>query len=76
MMSTLFPIISQRFSNLLRIEFMFKYEKIIFFGFFDLTSPKCESFERNIDASFARFCKCRYYVDIFVASMNLCLHTK
>ena len=38
--STLFTTMSQRFSNLLRIEFMFIYEKIMFLGFFDLKLPK------------------------------------
>ena len=42
-MSTLFPTIT--FSNLLRIEFMFIYEKIIFLGFFDLKFPKWDTFE-------------------------------
>ena len=35
-MSTLRATNSQRFSNLFRIEFMFKYEKIMLTAFFDL----------------------------------------
>ena len=35
-----FPTMSQRFSNLLRIEFMVIYEKIIFLGFFNFKFPK------------------------------------
>ena len=34
--STLFPAISQTFSNLFRIESVFIYEKMIFLGFFNL----------------------------------------
>ena len=39
-MSTLFPKMSQKFSNLLQTKFMFIYGNIIFWGFFDLKSPK------------------------------------
>ena len=48
----------QSFSNLLRIEFMFIYEKIIFLGFFDLKLPKWDTSEAINEESFVRLLTC------------------
>ena len=54
---------SQRFSNLLRIGFMFTYEKTIFLGFFDLKLLKRDTSEVINEEpfvrllNFVRFCK-------------------
>ena len=56
--STLFPTMSQRFSNLLRIEFMFIYEKIILLGFFGLNLPKWDTFEAINEEPFLRLLTC------------------
>ena len=56
--STLFPAISQTFSNLFRIESVFIYEKMIVLGFFNLKLPKWDTFEAINEESFVRLLTC------------------
>ena len=56
---TLFPTMSQRFSNLLWIDFMFIYEWIVFLGFFDLKLSKWDTFQAMKEESFVRLLTCQ-----------------
>ena len=55
--STLFPTMSQRFSNLLQIELVYAYMRkkyIYFLGFFDIKLPKWDTFEAIKEEAFVR----------------------